>query len=310
MPLPHADHPLVFVYLFVLGACLGSFVGVVVDRLPRGESVVRPRSRCSACGHTLAWYDNLPLVSYLILRGRCRTCGVSFGARSLILELLTALLVLALYSHLGPCWAFVAWLPVLPAFLAITFLDIDHFWVPDVITGPLALWAMAWTFVPIGPTPVAALWGLTPALGMWAVAATYLRIAGKEGLGLGDIKLLAVMGLMMGPSGTLVALFVASLQGSVVGVLVLALGGHTRREAEPEAMAVHEDGDALTGEAVPADTQTHTENETDTSSDADEAWVPDPKAMPFGPFLVLGSLQVLFFPHVFAQVLSALVNRG
>jgi leader peptidase (prepilin peptidase)/N-methyltransferase len=263
---------------------VGSFLGVVIARLPANQSIITPRSRCDACKQPLRWYDNVPLLSYLILRGRCRACGASYGARSVLLELLTAWLFVALGAHWGATLALCAWLVFASGLIAITFLDIDYYWVPDVITYPLMVLALVATWLPVGPTLKGALWGLGPAALLWLVALAFHKITGKEGLGFGDIKLLAALGLMMGLPATLTALFLGSLQGAVAGSIILALGGHRQKPLPPL-----EDG------AEP-------------DPQGEEAWVPDPKAVPFGPFLVLGALEVLFFPDFFARLFARLVS--
>lgn len=308
----HLPPLLLWPYLFAVGACVGSFLGVVVARMPQGLSLVRPRSRCDSCHVPIAWYDNLPLISYVCLRGRCRACHASVGVRSPLLELLTGLLFVALAAHLGPSWQLGWWLVFASGLLAITFLDIDHFWVPDAITYPLGAWALLACLMPGGPALSAALMGLLPAALLWGTAVAFERIAGKEGLGLGDIKLLAAMGLMLGLSSTLTLLFLASLQGAVLGSIILAAGGH-RQAAVPEgpegegpAVASHglDPSEHGTGLEQP-DFQTRAADvEADTDADA---WQPDPKAVPFGPFLVLAAFEVLFFPNLFSRIFGRLV---
>ncbi|HET6343729.1 MAG TPA: prepilin peptidase, partial [Myxococcota bacterium] len=138
--LPAWLEPLLFFYTIALGACIGSFLNVVIARLPEGLSVVKPRSRCPKCGKEIAWYDNIPLVSYAMLRGRCRGCGVTIPLRYPLVEALTAGVFGAFYVRFGPSWDLAVWLPLSAALLAITFLDIDHWWVPDVITYPTMLY--------------------------------------------------------------------------------------------------------------------------------------------------------------------------
>ena len=282
----HMPQSFLLTYLFCVGACVGSFLGVVIARLPAGLSIISPRSRCDACKHPLRWYDNIPLMSYLMLRGKCRACGAHYGARSVVVELLTAWLFVALGAHFGATWALGVWLVFVSGLIAITFLDIDYFWVPDVITFPLMALALGAAWVPVGPTLKGALWGLGPAALLWLVAVVFKRLMGKEGLGFGDIKLLAALGLMMGLPAALTTLFLGSLQGAVAGSIILALGGHTQKPLPP-----------LEGGAEP-------------DAEGEEAWVPDPKAVPFGPFLILGALEVLFFPDFFARLFARLVMLG
>lgn len=314
----HLPPALFWPYLFSVGACVGSFLGVVVARLPLDISIIRPRSRCDSCLRPIAWYDNLPLISFMWLRGRCRACRAALGARSLLLELMTGLLFVALAAHLGQSWQLVWWLVFASGLLAITFLDIDHFWVPDVITYPLMAWALLATAVPGGPQLAVALWGLLPAALLWGVAWAFERIAHKEGLGLGDIKLLAALGLMLGLQSTLTLLFVASLQGAILGSIILASGGHEARP-EPSAPEAGHDGPgaSLSQQSIEiapgahgAGVQAHGATQQAVPSEASEPdWTPDPKAVPFGPFLVLATFEVLFYPEVFTHLFERLAGR-
>ncbi|MBI3179247.1 MAG: prepilin peptidase [Deltaproteobacteria bacterium] len=261
--------------LFVLGACLGSFANVVIARLPDGISVVSPRSRCPSCLTTIAWYDNIPLMSFLVLRARCRHCGARIRLRYFLVELLAASLCAALWMRFGWSWQLVMWVPLCLALLIIVFLDIDHWWVPDVITLPAMVFAFAASFLPGGLSWVAALLGAAPAGLMWVVAWLFERATGREGMGLGDMKLLAVIGLGLGAVDALSVLLLAAVQGSLIGGLVVLAGGH--RGVATAAPAPES--------AAPTDP---------------EAWVPPRRAIPFGPFLVLGAYEVVLVPGTFA----------
>lgn len=255
-------------YVFALGACVGSFVGVVVDRLPRLQSVVRPRSRCGACARTLAWHHNVPVLSWLLLRGRCAYCRAPIGLRALWLEVAMGGLYCALWQRFGPGMELLCWAPLTAALLAIALLDVDHWWVPDEITYPAAAFALAASVLPQRLGALAAGAGLLPAIGLWAFAAGYARLTGREGMGSGDVKLLAVLGLALGPATALSLLTLACLQGACVGALVLVVGGH------PSPAQVGPPPAAL----------------------ADDDWQPAAGAVPFGPFLVLAALQVVLVP--------------
>ena len=268
--LPAWLEPLLFFYTIALGACIGSFLNVVIARLPEGLSVVKPRSRCPKCGKEIAWYDNIPLVSYAMLRGRCRGCGVTIPLRYPLVEALTAGVFGAFYVRFGPSWDLAVWLPLSAALLAITFLDIDHWWVPDVITYPTMLYTFLAQLLPGQLGPVLALLGLAPALLLLAVAYVFEKVTGKEGLGFGDVKLLALLGLALGLSDALTTLLLAALQGAAVGTLVVLSGGHKQAEAAPTPAAL-----------------------------ADDDWQPDPHAVPFGPFLALACLEVVLLPDLF-----------
>lgn len=270
---------LVLTYVGVVGACVGSFLNVVIARLPAGESLLRPRSRCPACRTSIRWYDNVPILSWLVLRGRCRACGASISARYPLVEGLMCALALAIYLRFGFGWQLLLWGPLIAASLALVFLDIDHYWIPDVISMPLLAWAGLGSLLPGSVGPMSAAWGLGPAIGLWVFAWLFERVMHREGMGFGDIKLLAVLGLALGPLPTIIVLLLASLQGSIVGVIVLAVGGH------------RPPGSAPSGETVAAQ-----------SDASEEPWVPHKRAVPFGPFLIVACYQVVLLPSVFLDV--------
>jgi leader peptidase (prepilin peptidase)/N-methyltransferase len=264
---------LALAYVAVVGAVLGSFLNVVIARLPAGESLLRPRSHCPRCGALIHWYDNIPILSWLWLRARCRACGARIAVRYPLVELLGAALALALFVRLGLTWQLALWGPLATALLAVVFLDIDHFWVPDVITYPAMVWAALGSVAPGGVGLRASAVGLVPALSLWAFAWIFERLTGREGMGLGDVKLFAVVGLALGALPAMLVLLWASLQGSLIGIVVVLHGGHARRTAPPR----------------------------DTPGSQDE-WQPPSRAVPFGPFLVLGTYEVLLLPSVFLEV--------
>lgn len=256
-------------YFGLIGLLVGSFLNVVIGRLPEGESVVRPRSRCPRCKTQIAWYDNIPVVSWLVLRGKCRTCQLPISARYPLVELLMGAIGAASYIQLGLSWQLLTWFPIAAALLAITFLDIDHWWVPDVITYPCMAWAAAGALLPDGIGWFQAAIGVLPAGMLWGVAWTFEKVTKREGLGFGDIKLLALMGLLLGALGATTALFFAATQGAVIGIIVSATGGHKGKESPAPA----EDG-----------------------------WVPHPRAIPFGPFLALATYELVLAPELFADI--------
>ena len=204
--------------LFVLGLCLGSFLNVVIHRLPRGESVVRPRSRCPRCRVPLKARDNIPIVSYLILRGRCRSCGAPISFRYPLVEAISGCcLLLAWSSSIGALDAAVR-AAFLLAMVTITFIDLDHQIIPDVITLPgivVGLLAGPW----IGVTRFESAIGILVGGGALLLAATVYRAArGLPGMGMGDIKLGGLLGSFLGWRGSLLSLLVGSFLGSIVGL--------------------------------------------------------------------------------------------
>ncbi|MBD3237880.1 MAG: prepilin peptidase [Candidatus Eisenbacteria bacterium] len=223
--------------LFVIGLCLGSFVNVVIHRLPRGASLAGPRSRCPQCGATIAWYDNIPLLSYVLLRGRCRRCRHGISWRYPIVELLGGLLTVG--TVLQAEWMGVGWgvglarLLFALALLAVIFIDLDLQIIPDWITLPgIAAGLLSAAWGPLGL--VDALLGVLVGAGaLLLLALGYRAATGRDGLGMGDVKLMAMVGAFLGWQGASATLLLGSLAGSAVGVALVLRGRGTRRTALP-----------------------------------------------------------------------------
>ena len=208
------------------GLVVGSFLNVVAHRLPREESVAFPGSRCPSCGAPIAAYDNVPVVSWLLLRGRCRSCRAPISVRYPALELSNAVLWLAVFG-VAPSWCdFLTGAFLASAGLALLAIDAEFQILPDAITLPGIAVGIALSFGSVRRTPVSALVGAAlGAGGLFLLAFLYEKIAGQEGMGLGDVKMLGMVGALLGPVGVLVTVFAASLSGSVVGIgLMLARG--------------------------------------------------------------------------------------
>ena len=218
---------------FVFGAVVGSFLNVVIFRLPaEGESIVYPASRCPACSTPIRWCDNIPIVSFLLLRGRCRACRGTISLQYPLVELCMALLSLALYTKFALSFEFFFYFLFLAALLVIIFIDIRLQIIPDAISLPGILIGFAGSFAASGLT-----WqqsGLGILLGggiLYAVAAGYYLLTRREGMGGGDIKLLGMIGAFLGVQSLLFVVFASSLTGSVVGILAMlkqGKGGKTR----------------------------------------------------------------------------------
>jgi len=269
---------LLLIYVVGMGACIGSFLNVVIARLPEGKSVIRPGSKCPQCETPISWFDNIPVVSYLLLLAKCRHCRAQIPFRYPLVEILTAVLTAALWVRFGLSLEFLVWMPLTASFVAITFIDIDHWIIPDVIVFPMMMWVGVAAFLPTSVTPTFALLGLLPAGLIFLVGWSFEKITGREGLGLGDVKLLALIGLAVGPSVSLNILLLSSLQGAVIGIVLrLFTAGH---EAQKEDSIV----------------------EPSVESKFEDDWVPPAYAIPFGPFLVLATLQCVLLPHIFGTV--------
>lgn len=220
------------VYVTLLGLMLGSFMNVCIYRLPRGLSPVRPRSGCPKCGHMLAWYENVPVVSYLVLRGRCRKCRVPISPMYPIVEFITGAVFLAGYLYYGPSALLVVRLAFAWAMIALFVIDYQHQILPNVITVPGIVVGIL-SNVLAGPGWVASIIGAAVGAGsLYAIAEIYYRVRHEEGLGMGDVKMLGMIGAFLGWKLVLLTLVISSLLGSIVGVFVLV----SRKESLKYAM--------------------------------------------------------------------------
>lgn len=202
------------------GLLVGSFLNVVVHRLPRGESLVRPRSRCPQCGTQLRAVDNVPLISWLALRGRCRHCGAPISARYPLVELTTALLYVAVTASQDDAVRIVLGLLLVTALVPITLIDLEHRIIPNKITGPAAIAALIAIVALDRDFLVEALVGAVAAGGFFFIAAVLY----PRGMGMGDVKLAGVLGLYLGRA-VAPAVFIALIGGVVVGAAVIAKKG-------------------------------------------------------------------------------------
>jgi leader peptidase (prepilin peptidase)/N-methyltransferase len=216
--------PACFVFLGVFGLMIGSFLNVCIARIPAGESVVTPRSRCPRCKALIAWYDNIPVVSYLILRGRCRKCGLGISAIYPIVEVVTALAFLGQGAAIGADPPLLLLRLAFTAALIVLFgTDLATMRLPNAITLPgIAVGLACSIWLP--PGIVASLIGA--ALGAavpWLIRYVWFRVTGVEAMGLGDVKMLAMIGAFLGWQQVWVVLFFASLAGALLGVTMAAI---------------------------------------------------------------------------------------
>ncbi len=207
---------------FVLGLVIGSFLNVCIHRLPLSQSIVHPRSACPACAHPIRAYDNIPVVSYLILRGRCRDCGARIHWRYPLVELLTGAFAALTAATFGVGAEAALMFVLIAALLVVTFIDIDHRIIPDVITLPGIPVGFAASFGLTAIDPLQSLIGILAGGGsLYLVAWGYQLITRREGMGGGDIKLLAMIGAFFGWPGVLFTIFTASLTGTLAGIAVI-----------------------------------------------------------------------------------------
>jgi len=207
---------------FILGAVVGSFLNVCICRLPRDESIVSPPSHCPNCSCGIRWYDNIPLISYLLLRGKCRGCGTRISPQYPLVELLNGLLTLALFLRFGPTFFFLVLFLFCSALVVITFIDLEHQIIPDEISLPGILLGFLFSFFLPGHTWLNSLIGILLGGGsLLLIASGYHWLTGKEGMGGGDIKLLAMMGAFLGWKAIPFIIFASSLVGSVIGISLM-----------------------------------------------------------------------------------------
>ena len=216
---------LVDLYAAALGLVVGSYLNVVVHRLPREQSTVLPRSRCPRCGTPLRARDNLPLLSFLLLRGRCRQCKAPISWRYPLIEAATGALFVGCVETFGVSWRAAAAAAFGAALIALAGIDYEHFLLPDVITLPgiaagllISLradwidWRDALLGIVVGGG------------GLWLLRQAWLLLRHEEGMGLGDVKMLAMVGAFLGWQGVLVTVFLGSLAGAVFGLALIAAG--------------------------------------------------------------------------------------
>jgi leader peptidase (prepilin peptidase)/N-methyltransferase len=201
-----------------LGAIVGSFLNVVIYRLPLQKSVVWPSSACTHCGRELSWYENIPVLSFLALRARCRTCQAPISARYPIIEAITAAMFALAWWHYGPGALLVSRLIFGCALIALFAIDLEHHLLPNAITLPLIAVGFAFSFV-TEPGWVSSLIGILVGGGvLFAIAEIYYRVRHEEGLGMGDVKMLAMVGAFLGWQLTLLTLMLASFSGTLIGL--------------------------------------------------------------------------------------------
>jgi leader peptidase (prepilin peptidase) / N-methyltransferase len=215
------------ILLFILGALLGSFANVVIYRWPKKQSVVMPRSRCPHCQKPISFYDNIPIFSWFILRGRCRQCRKPISFRYVIVELLMAILFVTVYHFTGVSWSLVEYLIMTFGLVTASFIDLDHFLLPDIITLPGIVIGLAGAALNPERPFLDAFFGVLFGGGfLWAIAYAYQLLRKEEGMGGGDIKLLAWVGAVLGWRAIPFVIVIASLVGTVLG---LVLAGKARK---------------------------------------------------------------------------------
>jgi len=247
-----------YIFIFIFGALIGSFLNVCIYRMPRSQSIIWPSSRCPSCNNPINYYDNIPIISYyLFLRGRCRSCKEKISGRYPLVEALNAFFYLLVFWRFGSGWSSAVYCILCSSLIVITFIDLDFQIIPDRITLPgIPLGLVAGSF--LLPDPFlratalgyrASLLGAVSGFSLfYLVAFLSIKILKKEGMGGGDIKLMAMLGAFLGWKTVILTTFLGSLSGSIIGIGLMAFRGREKGSL-----------------------------------------------IPFGPFLALGALLSLFF---------------
>ena len=222
------------IFAFIFGAIVGSFLNACIYRLPAGESIVKPFSRCPHCRHRVRFYDNIPLVSVLLLRAKCRDCGGKISWRYPLVELVSAVFSLLLFIKFGLTLNFVVFFIFTAVLIIITFIDLDHQIIPDVLTLPgIVVFTAAAIFI-VGLPWLEALIGVIVGGGvLFVIGLAYKLVKKIEGMGGGDVKLLAMIGGFFGWKSLIFVLLIASLAGAVVGITAMIIEKKDMKYAVP-----------------------------------------------------------------------------
>ena len=222
------------VVAIIFGSLIGSFLNVCIARLPKEESIVFPGSHCPRCGHPIRFYDNIPVVSYLLLGGKCRDCGAPISIQYPLVEGITALGSFLLFLRFGPSIAYLIYFAFLCGLIVITVIDLYHQIIPDVISLPGIVAGLLASLVLPGITFWNSLVGALLGGGsLFVVATVYQWLFKREGMGGGDVKLLAMIGAFLGWKAVILTILLSSFIGSVVGILIILVKGKDFKYAIP-----------------------------------------------------------------------------
>lgn len=208
------------VIIFVFGACIGSFLNVCIYRLPINLSVVTPASSCTTCGNPIRFYDNIPIISYILLKGKCRNCGAGFSAKYPFIEFLAGLMAVLSWAYFGLTATAIVYFVFISSLIVVTFIDIQYRIIPNSITLPgIPTAILAASFLIPGMTFFKSVAGVLAGGGvLYLIAEIYVRMARIEGMGLGDVKLLAMIGALTGIRGVIVTVLLSSISGTIAGI--------------------------------------------------------------------------------------------
>ena len=208
--------------VLLFGACIGSFLNVCIYRIPENKSIVFPGSFCPNCNKSIPFYCNVPILSYIFLRGRCKFCKQPISIRYPLIEVLTGLFAISLFHKFGLTPAMIYWFVFISILITISFIDIDHQIIPDIISLPgILIFASSFYFLPEMTIKDTLLGVLAGGGSLYAIAFFYYLLRKQEGMGGGDIKLLAMIGAATGIKGVAFTIFAGSLFGTLFGILIM-----------------------------------------------------------------------------------------
>lgn len=292
-------------FCFVLGLVVGSFLNVVIARLPTHQSIVRPGSRCPRCGHALAWFENVPLVSWLCLGARCRACGAPISARYPAVEALTGCLFLACWLRFGASWSLVRGWLLVGFLIPLAFIDLEHWLLPFELTlsglavGVCSASGLGW--VALRDSVVGA---LAAFLFFWAIEVAARWVLRKEGLGAGDKWLAALLGAFLGWRPLFGLVLLSNVQGALVGSALLLVRGRAGPSPAPAATA-----GTMAAELGPPEGNAESAAEAEGPPGEEDDFTPGPTHLPFGPWLALSGLELLLLGPLLDQLLPASLAR-
>ena len=281
-------HTFCSVVAFIVGGMIGSFLNVCVYRLPRNQSIVRPRSRCPKCGNSIAWYDNIPMLSWVILGAKCRHCGEPISWMYPLVEGVTGLLFLFVFWRFGFTLAAPIYMVFAAALVLVTFVDLTDWTIPNEVTFPgiplgigLAVLKMYYpeSGLLVGDVFDALLGVLVGGGSLYILDKVSVLFLGKRGMGFGDVKLLAMLGAFLGWKSVLLIIMISSCLGSIVGVTLILVDKRAAKKAPPV-------------------------------KDEETEERPSGHYLPFGPYLAAAGLVVLFFGQAIFDAYYAYVTGG
>ncbi|MCF8112007.1 MAG: A24 family peptidase [Desulfobacteraceae bacterium] len=228
------SNPILWIASFCTGLCVGSFLNVCISRIPAGNSIVSPGSHCPVCGEPIRFYDNIPVISYLLLRAKCKNCAVPISIRYPAVEIITGAMAVFLLLKFGFSIPALIYFIFISSLLVITFIDIDYQIIPDSISLAGIIAGLAVSFLlPEVTFAESVIGALVGGGSLFAVAMSYYLLTGREGMGGGDIKLLAMIGAFTGWQGVIFTVFAASATGTVIGLVLMAAKGRNMKFAVP-----------------------------------------------------------------------------